>query len=220
MAAGARDSIRIPLLLLAAADLALLIMRLPPLQKVLSLPGQGSTGIDPAVCLVGYMGLILWFTSASGSRMVSAQDRVTFLGVIGGAFMAAYFWLGGIPGGSVSSQVQIGFLAAGAVTWGTAGIRATRAAGSVGASLFAGIWSAMVSTLIACAVILGQYFVTGAPPETQDTYKQFQEIGIGTPSTVILIHALTAATGWLLLGPLVGGALAVLFGFFGRKREA
>jgi hypothetical protein len=34
-----------------------------------------------------------------------------------------------------------------------------------------------------------------------------------------LIHALTAVTGLLLIGPLIGGTLGLIFAFFARKRE-
>ena len=46
---------RTPLILLAIADLAILGARLWPWQDVLSLPGNGATGLDPAVSLVAYI---------------------------------------------------------------------------------------------------------------------------------------------------------------------
>lgn len=220
MSAGTRTAIRIPLLLLAIGDLALLALRVRPLSEILSLPGHGAAGIDPAVCLVGYLGLVFWLTGSTGSRLVTAQSAVTWLGVAAGAVLAARFWLSGVAPGPATSEIQGALLAAAGILWGMAGARATRDAGTTAVSLIAGIWSAMVSSLIACAVVLGQFYISGPPPETQDAYKQFQEIGLGDPATVVLLHALSAATGLLLVGPLSGGGLALIFGYFGRKRTA
>jgi hypothetical protein len=219
MAIEPQTKLRIPLLLLVAADLVLLGMRVRPWGEILSLPDKGSSAIDPAVCLCGYFGLILWFTSRSGSRLISAQSEVTFLGLLAGALIGMEIWVSGLPSGARFDATQMILLCAGGVVWGIAGVRAARAAGSVGSSLIPGVWAAMVSTLIACGVELGQFYISGPPPDTPDAYKQFQEIGMGDPATVVLIHALTAVTGLLLIGPLIGGTLALIFAFFARKRE-
>lgn len=220
MSAGARTSIRFPLMLLAAADLVLLGMRIRPFSEVLSLPGRGSTGIDPAVCLAGYLGLIFWLTGATGSRLVVAQKQVSWLGVAAGAVLAARFWLGGVPPSPATGEIQGALVGVTGILWGVAGFCAASTAGTATVSLIAGIWSAMVSSLMACAVVLGQFFVSGPPPETQDSYKQFQELGIGDPSTVVLVHALSTTVALLLVGPLCGGALGLIFGYFNRKRSA
>jgi hypothetical protein len=218
MSAGARITIRVSLLLLVAADLALLGMRLRPLAEMFNLPGGASTGIDPAVCLLGYAGLVLWLTGERGSELVGAQSAVTTLGFAAGILLAAHFWIGGLPPLPETDAVQWVLLSGAGILWGLSGARALRAGSSVGASLIAGIWSSMVSSLMACAVVLGQFYVTGPPPETQDSYKRFQEIGLGDPVTVILVHALSAATALLLVGPLAGGGYALIFAWLGRKR--
>jgi hypothetical protein len=219
MSEGARFSIRYPLLLIALGDLALLVLRLRPLQDVSSLPGQG-TGFDPAICLVAYAGLVLWFTGRSGSRMTGPQPAVTLFGLLAGALLALRFWMAGLPTGAQTREVQAAVAIAAAIVWGLAGVRAARAAGKPSAAFIPGIWGGTVSALLACAVVLGQFFVTGPAPDTPDTYKQFLELGIGSPSTVVLVRSLTAATALMLLCPLLGGALALIFGVFAGKRAA
>jgi len=224
MGAEAQSILRIPLLLLTAADMVLLSLRLQPWDDIFSLPGNGTTGLDPIISLLGYFGLIFWLTGKTGSLLVQAQSAITVLGLLGGAILAAAVTLAGRPliaDPSLSAHVQIALLVAAGVVWGFAGIRAARAPkSSVGFSLMAGAWSAMVSSLIACGAVLSQLYIFGPPPETQDLWKQFQEIGIGDPATVVLVHTLNAATGFLLLGPLAGAALGLVFAFFGQRRTA
>jgi hypothetical protein len=222
MSADAQSLLRIPLLLLTVANMVLLSMRLQPWEDIFSLPGNGTTGIDPAICLLGYFGLILWLTGKSGSQLIQARSAVTLLGLIGGAILAAAVTVAGRPliaDPAQSKYVQFGLIGAAAVVWGFAGIQAARAPNSsVGFSLMAGGWSAMVSSLIACATVLSQFYIFGPPPETQDLWKQFQEIGIGDQATVALVHTLNAATGFLLLGPLAGAFVGLIFAFFGQRR--
>lgn len=220
MSNGAKTLIRIPMLLLAAADLALLAMRLRPWDEISRLPGGGSVGYDPAICLVAYLGLVFWLTGANGSRLITAQTAITRWGLLAGAVLAAKFWMGGEPSAAQTSELQGALLITAAIVWGVAGIAAKRAVGSLAACFLSGIWCAMVSALIACAVVLGQFFVVGPPPETQDSYRQFQDIGIGSPGTVVLVHALTSATALLLVGPIAGGIAGLICGFFARPRKA
>jgi hypothetical protein len=224
MGADAQSLVRIPLLLLTGANLVLLAMRLQPWEDIFSLPGNGTTGVDPLVTLLGYFGLILWLTGKSGGLLIQARTGVTLLGVIGGAILAAAVTVAGRPliaDPMQSKFTQFGLIGAAAIVWGFAGIKAARAPdSSVGFSLMAGAWSAMVSCLIASAAILSQFYIFGPPPETQDLWKQFQEIGIGDPATVVLVHTLNAATGFLLLGPLAGAFVGLIFAYFGQKRTA
>src|ERR1039457_7138738 len=70
MGSGAPFTFRIPLILLAIANLAVLGMRLWPWQQVvLNLPLNGATGIDPAVCLLTYVFMLFW--------IAVSQSRVT-----------------------------------------------------------------------------------------------------------------------------------------------
>jgi hypothetical protein len=218
MSEGAQNSTRVPLLLLIAADLVLLALRLGPMQQIFTLPGKGNIGIDPALCLLACGGVVLWLTGANGSRLVYAQRAVTWLGVAGGAILGGRFWMAGLQSGPQTREEQSALLVVLCIVWGFAGVRATREAGTKGASLMAGVWSGLVSALIAATAVLGQFFVTGPPPETQDSYKQFQEMGIGDPATVVLVHALSAVPILLLLGPLASAAMAIVFSQFAGKR--
>jgi hypothetical protein len=58
MGTGAPPTLRTPLILLAVANLTVLGLRLWPWQEMLNLPGNGTTAIDPVVCLLGYIALI------------------------------------------------------------------------------------------------------------------------------------------------------------------
>jgi hypothetical protein len=220
MSASAQTKIRFPLLALVLADLALLAVRLQPWPEVFNLPGKGSTAIDPAVLLGTYLLLVLWLTGRAGSNMVSAQATVTALGVLDGALVAMESWVSGLPGGAQFGSVQIILLTAATLVCGIAAFRAAQTAGSAASGLMAGIWCSMVSGLVACAVVLGQIYISGPPPDTLNAYKQFQELGIGDQATVVLVNALNGATALLLVGPLVGGVVGLLAGFFGRRRAA
>jgi hypothetical protein len=224
MSANAHSILRIPLLLLTVVNMVLLSMRLQPWQDIFSLPGNGTTGLDPAITLLGYFGLIFWLTGKEGSTLVQAQNTVSLLGVLGGAFLAAAVTLAGRPmiaDPTESTRVQIGLLCVAGIVWGFGGILAARAPkSSVGFSIVAGAWCAMVSCLIACFTVLSQIYIFGPPPETQDLWKQFQEIGIGDQATVVLVHTLNAATGFLLIGPIAGSVVGLIFAFFGQRRSA
>ena len=85
-----QPTLRTLVILLALLDLALLGMRLWPWQDVMALPGNGATGIDPAITLDGYTGLAFWIGNA---RKQPSRKSL---------FSAA--WLGrsvrGVPGGA------------------------------------------------------------------------------------------------------------------------
>jgi hypothetical protein len=223
MGAGAQPTLRIPLLLLTAADLVLLAMRLRPWQGVMNLPGNGATGIDPGVTLLAYFGLVFWLSGKQGSLMVHAHSAVTRLGLLGGVLLAGRTWFGSRQASADLSEfgaIQISLMAAAALCWGLAGLRAAQEAKSVGGSLLAGAWAAMISSLMAVAALLGLFFVTGPPPETRDSYKQFQEIGIGDPGTVVLVHSLNATQAFLLIAPLAGSLVGLAFASIRLSRKA
>jgi hypothetical protein len=219
MSAGVQHKLRIPLLSLAAADLAILAARLRPWQKIASLPGNGSVGFDPGIVLLAYVGIVLWLTGRTGHRLVNAQSAVTLLGLLGGALLAARAWLEGLASALHTTEVQGVLMIAAVICWGVAGTRAARAAGSAGGSFISGIWSAMVSCMLACTVVLGQFYISGLPPDTQDSYKQFQEIGIGSDATVALVHSLNTTTSLLLVAPIAGATVALLFGWIAQRRR-
>ena len=80
MGSGAPPTFRIPLILLAIANLAFLGMRLWPWpQVVMNLPLNGATGIDPGVCLLTYIFLLYW--------IAGSQQRATRKALCGGALL-------------------------------------------------------------------------------------------------------------------------------------
>ena len=58
------------------------------------------------------------------------------------------------------------------------------------------------------------------PPLTQDPWKQYQGLAIGNQATQVLVHSLLTATGFLLIGPLIGGAVGLIFALFGQNQES
>ena len=76
MGSSAQPLLRIPLILLAIADLAMLGSRLWPWQDVVStLPLNGATGIDPVVCLLAYIGI----SGASAAVPVYTPDQARLI---------------------------------------------------------------------------------------------------------------------------------------------
>jgi hypothetical protein len=78
----------------------------------------------------------------------------------------------------------------------------------------------MVSCLMACAAVLAEMYFSGPPPASPDPWKQYEGLAIGNPATQALVHSLNTATGFLLIGPLVGSVAGLLFAFFGQTKKA
>jgi hypothetical protein len=78
----------------------------------------------------------------------------------------------------------------------------------------------MVSGLVACAAILAELYLAGSTQDSGDPWKQYQGLAIGNTATQGLVHALNSATAFLLLGPLVGAIVGVVFAFFGQSRKS
>jgi len=215
--------LRISLMLLAVFNLAILGVRLWPWQDVPNLPGNGAAGIDPAICLLGYIGLIFWIASVRREPMRSALFSGAMLGLAGGLPLAAQVMLKAMPAAINTFHpvlVSLCLLLTAGVVWGIAGWRGSRIAGSVGVGMFSAIWSAMVSCLIACAAVLMEMYLAAGPvPEAQDAWSQYEGLAIGTQATQTLLHSLSAICWFLLVGPLVGGALGLAFGFFGQPQK-
>lgn len=220
MGSGARPTLRFPLMLLAIANLAILGARLWPWQDVPNLPLNGATGIDPAVCLLGYIGIIFWFGSHSQEPMKTALGTGTTLGFLGGCFLVAEILLKGraaTPDASAPSLVTMGLFAATGALWGIAGLRAMRLTGNAGIGMLCGAWSALTSSLMATAAVLTQVYYAAPPAESPDPWKQYEGLAIGNPAMQGLVHALNSVTFYLLVGPLAGAAIALSFAFFGHK---
>jgi hypothetical protein len=222
MGTAAPPTLRIPLILLAIADLALLGVRLWPWQEVFNLPGSGTTGFDPAISLLAYIGLIFWIAGTRQEETRKALGFGTMLGVLGGLSFVGVAILGAQSTSMDQFQLQhmeLGLLAAAAITWGIAGWLGARKAGNAIIGLISGIWSAMVSSLIACTAVLIKSYDSSFPPETLDPWKQYEGLAIGNPAVQALVHSLNTATAFLLIAPLVGGALGLLLGLFGQSQK-
>jgi hypothetical protein len=224
MGAGAQPTLRIPLILLALVNLAILGSRLWPWQQVLNLPGNGATGIDPVVCLVAYAVLIFFIGGNRDEPIRKALSAGALLGLLAGFILVAQVLLKTQFAGAVSFHprlLRVGFLALAGVVWGFAGLRGARAGGNAGIGMLSGLWSAMVSGLMACTAVLAQwYFAAAAVPETTDPWRQYEGLAIGNPATQALVNSLTSATWFLLVVPLAGTALGLLFAFFGQTEES
>ena len=223
METSGQPTLRTPLVLLALVNLALLGVRLWPWQNVMNLPGNGTTGIDPAVTLVAYAGLGFWIgnlrTGASKKSLFSAG----MMGVLAGAFLVALVLMATQQTAEETSapdRLQIGLAVCATLVLGAAGWRTARAGNTVGFSVVCAIWAAMVSCLMAVTVILAQFYFRSAPAESPDPWKQYQGLAIGTPAMQDLVHSLNAVTGFLLLGPIVGCIAGTIFAFFGSPRKA
>ena len=84
-----RSILRTPVILLALLNLTILGIRLWPWQNVMSLPGNGTTGVDPAITLLAYVGLGFWIGSARQAESRKALFSAALLGMVAGLFLVA-----------------------------------------------------------------------------------------------------------------------------------
>jgi hypothetical protein len=219
MASGATPSMRVPFILLSVANLAVLGMRLWPWQEVMSLPGNGTTALDPAVTLLGYIGFVIWVKGSSKDPSQMAISAGTLVGLAAGFILVAEVMLEARLA-LISPLAQIGLFAVAGILWGIGGLRGGKAAGSAGFGMLAGAWSAMLSCLMACSgIFAGMYFAVAPQPAVQDPWKDYQGLAIGNPAVQSLVHSLNTATGFLLIGPLVGAVMGLVFAFFGQNQK-
>ena len=210
MATRSSLAVRIPLVLFAAANLAYLGFRLWPWPEVLNLPVNGTAGFDPAISLAAYIGLIWWISGLPDPHTQKALMAGTIIGLPAGLILVAQVVIGSQPTKG-PAYLPISLLVAAGVLWGIAGIRGCRATGNAGIGILAGSWSAMVSCLMACATVLARIDLSGPQPVSLDPWKQYQGLAIGNQAVQALVHNLNTATGFLLIGPLVGGVVGLLF---------
>jgi hypothetical protein len=207
------------LVLLAAVNLTVLGFLLWPWQEALNLPVGGTTAIDPAVSLFAYMGILFWIGSGIKEPTQKALAAGAILGVAAGLVLVIGIVLG------VRLAVQPGYLqpallGLAVILWGVAGLRGSQAGGNAGIGALSGMWSAMVSGLMACAAILAEIYLAGGTPDSPDPWKQYQGLAIGNSATQGLVHSLNSATAFLLLGPLVGAIAGIVFAFFGQSQKS
>jgi hypothetical protein len=222
MGSGAPPTFRIPLILLAIANLVVLGMRLWPWQQVvMNLPLNGATGIDPAVCLLTYIFLLFWIAGIQQRPTQKALCTGALLGLLAGLLLAVKVALAAQPAAPDSSSLQhlpTALMLAAALLWGIAGALGARGeAPTLG--MLAGLWSAMTSALIAVAAVLAEMYLSGPPVESPDPWKQYEGLALGNPAMQSLIHSLNSTTAYLLICPLVGGIVGLVFGTFGKAEK-
>ena len=216
-------TLRTPMILLAVVNLVILGMHLWPWQQVLNLPLDGATGIDPAITLLAYIGLVFWIAGKPKEPVKRALSTGAMLGVLAGFLLVAYTLITTMlqarpayAGAMLPNLVQMGLLAAAAILWGIAGLRGLWATGSVGIGTLTGVWSAMVSCLMAVTAVLTEMSLAPPLPVTQDPWKQYEALAIGPEAIQALVYSLNLTSVFLLVGPLVGAAFGFVFAFFGH----
>jgi hypothetical protein len=219
MGTGAPHKLRIALIVLAAVNLVVLGIRLWPWQEVVNLPGSGTTGYDPAICLLACIGLIYWISSTEDESFKKGLAAGAKLGLLAGLMLVEQVALVA-RSSSHSRLVEAGLLGTAGILWGVAGLYGSRTSGNVGIGMVCGLWSAIVSCLMACSAVLTEMYLAGPPPTPQDPWLQYEGLAIGNSATQALVHSLNTATEFLLIGPLLGLAVGLVFSFFGQSQEA
>ena len=219
-----QPTLRTPIVLLALANLAMLGMRLWPWPEVMGLPGNGATGIDPAVTLAGYIGLAFWIGSArqeeSRKALFSAGAMGLFAGFLLVVAVVEATRKAAADAAAGLDRVEIGLLAGAAVVVGIAGLRTARAGYTMGFSAVCALWAAMTACLMAAAAVLVETFRTSGMGESSNPWKDYEGLAIGTPAMQALVHSLDTVAGFLLIGPLVGCIAGALLASFARRGEA
>lgn len=216
MATGAPPTFRIPMILLAAASLAVLGVHLWPWQEIANLPGNGTVAFDPAIALAAYMGLVYWISSGIKEPTQKALSAGAMVGVLAGVALVANVLIG-VRDTPQPGYLQPGLLGLAIILWGVAGLRGSRIAGNAGMGALSGLWGAMLSSLMGSAAILAELYLAGTTQNSPDPWKQYQGLAIGNTAMQGLVHSLNTATGFLLLGPLVGAGMGLIFAFFGQS---
>jgi len=209
---GVLPVLKIPFLLLAIADLTALALQLRPWPEVANLPGGGTTAYDPAICLGVYVILILLMDNRQKDGPRQALGTGTLMGLLAGVLLIAEV-LVVRPPASESGYVALGLLCGAGILCGVAGLRGAHGAGGGGVpiGILTGIWTAMTAALMGTAAVLAQIGLSQASPLSSDPWKQYEGLAIGTEAVQSLVHWLNTATAFLLIGPLVGGTMGLLF---------
>jgi hypothetical protein len=221
---GSRQStLHAPILLLAVFDLVLLGIRLWPWQQAMNLPGNGTTAVDPAVALAGYIGLILWIGTASEDSSRKALFSAACMGMLAGLFLVAQVVIAtresAQDSAAATGRVQIALLACGVLILGMAGLRTARAGHSAGMSAVCAIWASIVACLMAVAAVLGETYLAPGAGESSDPWRDYQALAIGTPAVQAQVRALNTVSAFLLLGPVAGCIAGTLFAALGKPRK-
>jgi hypothetical protein len=224
MESSRQATMRIPIILLALFDLGLLGARLWPWQQVMNLPGGGTTGFDPAISLVAYVGLGFWIGTARQDASRKSLFSAAWLGVVAGLFLVAQVVLATRQSGADAAagldRLQIGLIAGAALILGISGFRTAKAGFTLGFSAVCAIWASMVACLMGVAAVLGETYLAAGTGESSDPWKDYQALAIGTPAMQSLVHSLDTIAGFLLIGPLVGCLAGAILASFGKAKKA
>jgi hypothetical protein len=207
------------MMLLAAASLGALGVRLWPWEEIANLPRSGTVAFDPALCLLAYLGLAYWITSDIKEHTRKALSAGAIVGLVAGVVLVVEVLLG-MRQDSQLGLVQPALLGVAVILWGAAGLRGSRVAGSAGMGALSGLWASMVSSLMSSATIVAELYLAGPTRDSADPWKQYQGLAIGNTATQGLVHSLDAVTVFLLIGPLAGAAAGAAFAFFGQEQKS
>lgn len=222
--ASRQPTLRTLIILLAIVDLVILAMRLLPWSDVMALPGNGATGIDPAITLLGYTGLAFWIGTAREESSRKSLFSAAWMGVLAGLFLVCQVVVAtqqaapDSPGGP--DRVQIGLLACAAIFVAVAGLRTARAGFPVGFSTVCSLWASMLASLMAVTAVLGETWLGAGAAGSSDAWREYEGLAIGSPAMQGLVHSLDVITAFLLIGPLVGCLAGAIFASFGKREKA
>ena len=223
METGRQSILRNPIILLALFNLIILMVRLWPWQNVMSLPGNGATGFDPAISLLAYMGLGFWIGTAREEDSRKALFSAAWLGALAGLFLVAHVVIAARVAGDDPATgldpIQIAVMAAAALVIGFAGLRTARAGFTNGFSALCATWASIVACLMGVTAVLAEIYLSPAQSESSNPWKDYQALAIGTPAMQSLVHSLDTIAGFLLLGPVVGCIVGALFASFAKPRK-
>jgi hypothetical protein len=218
MAAGAPPILRTPMILLALAGLAAITVRLWPWRQIANLPGNGTAAYDPALLLLAYLGLVPWISSGITDSTRKALSGGAIIGIAAGGLLAGDVLLG-VWQTPQQWLVEPALLGVAAILWGVAGLRGSKIGGRAAMGAFTGLWSAILSSLMAASAALARLYVAVPLRESPDPWKQYEGLAIGNPAMQALVHALNTATAFLLFGPIAGAAFGLVFAFFAQDAE-
>ena len=204
MAMSRQPILRTPIILLALLNLAILGARLWPWQNVMSLPGNGTTGIDPAFVLVAYVGLAFWIATARDDASRISLLSAGLLGVVAGLFLVGHVVLAARRGAEAAarSPLEIGLLVCAALVFGIVGLRSAKSGFPIGFGAICATWASLVACLMAVTAVLGETYLGPGQGESSDPWKDYQGLAIGTPAMQGLVHSLDTITGSCLSGQL------------------
>ena len=215
-------TLRLALLTGVGLNLAMIGVRLFSYRSLIGMPGAFTLIVEPAVLLIMYALLVVWATGRSRTAYRIALLIGTVFGLITGGMQIVHLCLENFLNlsGGANGIIALAFMVGMFLLWGSAGYRAARRTGVFSAGLLAGVWSAMVSMLI--AVMFGFALMNMSIPHAEDVarWPEFRSSGWTDAQAFAIANTLEAGFSHLLVGPIVGavfGGIAGLLAQIGRK---